>query len=759
MISNNISKINKVIQIFIFFVYLISILGIIISTTTSYIESKIYFYLFYLFFLLLSYGSYKSLRYFPLNKKDSGYLWISTFVTILIYSTGHFLPLLINIEDSSISWRYKAFRSKKGKSVFDTENGYIEKFDPPENTRRDIQIIGIKTETIEKLDGKWPIDWREYAKVINKFKNTNNLLFLDIFFLDEKGEESNILAKSLEDSKNIIVDYSIETSSVARFSIEDYDAKVQILNKFKLTNVIDPNNSGIVWLESPSPPILGVSKNVAGLGFANINKIENLVNRRMPLVAKIYSKNSYNYYPSVDLVILCKYFNIDLVKDTEVFIGKYIKLKNIPKVTILDKAGIETDIMKIPNPQREIVIPIDLSGQMEINFSGSIYCFKDEDLYDVANDWTNESVAIYEKNIFLLAMYYATGVGTAKDTHMSPYGEMSGIEHHAHTLNTVLNQNFVKNPTELEKLFILFFMGFLVTYSLYKYSTNISYLLFFLILISYFTLSIFLFLKYTFLLQIPTVILNVFTIMVSLTGYKIMTEEENVKYIRSTFSKFVSKEIVDELLKNPEKAELGGAKREVTVFFSDIVGFTTLSEQMSPEELVSQLNEYLSVMTDSIIEYKGTIDKYMGDAIMAFWGAPLYLEEHPYYCCVAALAQIKKLDELQSNWDKRGLPKLEIRIGINTGLAILGNMGSTHRMNYTCMGDSVNLGSRLEQINKNYSTKIIISEFTYQRVKDRIYARELDIVKVKGKNMQVKIYELLGLVDDSDFSKYIQIVK
>ena len=356
-------------------------------------------------------------------------------------------------------------------------------------------------------------------------------------------------------------------------------------------------------------------------------------------------------------------------------------------------------------------------------------------------------------------MYYATGMGTAKDTHLSPYGEMSGIEHHAHTLNTVLNQNFVKNPTELEKLLILLFMGFLVTFSLYKYSTNLSFLLFFIIMISYFVLSIFLFLKYTYILQIPSVILNIFTILVSLNGYKIMTEEENVKYIRSTFSKFVSKEIVDELLKNPEKAELGGAKREVTVFFSDIVGFTTLSEGMSPEELVSQLNEYLSVMTDSIIEYKGTIDKYMGDAIMAFWGAPLYLEEHPYYCCVAALAQIKKLEVLRNNWDSRGLPKLEIRIGINTGLAILGNMGSNHRMNYTCMGDSVNLGSRLEQINKNYSTKIIISEFTYQRVKDRIYARELDIVKVKGKNMQVKIYELLGLVDDSDFSKYIQIVK
>ncbi len=759
MKSENLSNVNKIVSLFIFFIYIFSIIGIILCTTTDFFETELYFYLYYILFIIFSYGSYKSLSNFNINKKISGYIWIGTFVSILIFSTGNFLPLLINFEESSISWRYKVFRNKKGKSIFVTEQGYIEKFDPPENTRRDIQIIGIKTETLEKLDGNWPINWQEYAKVINKFKNSNNILFLDIFFLDEKEGETEILEASLEGSKNVIVDYSIETSSASRFSIENYEAKVQVLNRFKLQNVIDPNNSGIVWLESPSPPILQVSENVAGIGFANIKKMDNLVNRKMPMVAKIYKNNSYVYYPSVDLVILCKYFNINVVRDTEVIMGKYIKLKNIPLIKIIDKTGNEVDIIKNPSPNREIDIPIDLAGQMEINFSGSLYCFRDEDLYDVANEWTEESVALYERNIFLLAMYYATGVSTAKDVHLSPYGEMSGIEHHAHTLNTVLNQNFVKNPGKLEKMLLLIFMGLLVTFILYKFSTNISFMLFFIILSFYMILSIFVFIKYTYLLQIPSVLLNITIIFVSLNGYKILNEEENVKYIRSTFSKFVSKEIVDELLKNPEKAELGGGKREVSVLFSDIVGFTTLSEEMSPEDLVGQLNEYLSIMTDSIIEYKGTIDKYMGDAIMAFWGAPLYLEEHPYYCCVAALAQLKKLKELQENWKKRDLPIFDIRIGVNTGLAIVGNMGSTHRMNYTCMGDVVNLGSRLEQINKSYGTKIIISEFTYERVKDRVFVRELDIVKVKGKNMQVKIYELLGLVEESDFTKYIQIVK
>jgi adenylate cyclase len=178
-----------------------------------------------------------------------------------------------------------------------------------------------------------------------------------------------------------------------------------------------------------------------------------------------------------------------------------------------------------------------------------------------------------------------------------------------------------------------------------------------------------------------------------------------------------------------------------------------MSEALTPEELVKLLNEYLSVMTDTIIEFKGTIDKYMGDAIMAFWGAPVELEDHAYYACVASLIQLDQLRELQSSWKSRNLPSIDIGIGLNTGPAVVGNMGSSHRMDYTCMGDTINLGARLEGSNKMYATRIIMSEYTYERVKERVYSRELDLVKVKGKTLPVRIYELIGLVNDSDVEK------
>lgn len=210
---------------------------------------------------------------------------------------------------------------------------------------------------------------------------------------------------------------------------------------------------------------------------------------------------------------------------------------------------------------------------------------------------------------------------------------------------------------------------------------------------------------------------------------------------------------MDELLKHPDNLALGGSKREITIFFSDVRGFTTISEQLGPEDLVKLLNEYLSAMTDIIIEYKGTIDKYMGDAIMAFWGAPVPLEDHAYYACVAALAQLDHLKVLQQKWAERNVPVIDIGCGLNSGPAVVGNMGSSHRMEYTCMGDTINLGSRLEGSNKMYTTNIIISEYTYEKVKDRVVTRELDLVRVKGKTQPVRIYELLGITNPEDMEK------
>ena len=231
--------------------------------------------------------------------------------------------------------------------------------------------------------------------------------------------------------------------------------------------------------------------------------------------------------------------------------------------------------------------------------------------------------------------------------------------------------------------------------------------------------------------------------------YQYLAERQQKALIKNVFSKYISSAVVNELVANPEKAKLGGDRRELTVFFSDIAGFTTISEQFhtKPEGLVELLNEYLDEMTGIVLKHEGTLDKYEGDAIMAFWGAPIAQKDHALRTCLASLEMQKRLAVLRPNWKKQGKPALEVRIGLNTGVMIVGNMGGRDRFDYTVIGDSVNLASRLEGANKQYGSSIMISDFTYQHVKEHVAVRELDLIQVKGKTEPVKVWELLGTAD------------
>lgn len=220
-------------------------------------------------------------------------------------------------------------------------------------------------------------------------------------------------------------------------------------------------------------------------------------------------------------------------------------------------------------------------------------------------------------------------------------------------------------------------------------------------------------------------------------------EGREKRRIHGIFGKFVSPTVVQDLVKNPDRVRLGGERKEVTVFFSDLAGFTTMSEQMAPERLVVVLNEYLSAMSDLVIQEGGTLDKYIGDAIMAFWGAPLERPDHAVRACLAALANAGELEELRRRFRERGYPEIHVRIGLNTGPAVIGLVGSDHTMNYTAIGDTVNLASRLEGANKTFGTTIMISESTREAAKEAIESRELELIRVKGKQQPVRVYELL----------------
>jgi adenylate cyclase len=225
-------------------------------------------------------------------------------------------------------------------------------------------------------------------------------------------------------------------------------------------------------------------------------------------------------------------------------------------------------------------------------------------------------------------------------------------------------------------------------------------------------------------------------------AWKYFVEGREKRQVKKLFSRYVSKDVYDQLVANPSLAALGGARRHMTVLFSDIRGFTTMSEKGTPEDVVSQLNQLFTRMVAVVFEHRGTVDKFVGDMIMALYGAPLDDEEHAEHAVQTALAMIRTLNQLNEEWARDGKPQLDIGIGINTGDMIAGNVGSDTIMSYTVIGDAVNLGARLESLNKEYGTRIIISEATRERLKGRYDIHPLGDVIVKGKSKPVAIFEV-----------------
>jgi adenylate cyclase len=231
-------------------------------------------------------------------------------------------------------------------------------------------------------------------------------------------------------------------------------------------------------------------------------------------------------------------------------------------------------------------------------------------------------------------------------------------------------------------------------------------------------------------------------------AFSYATEGRQKLYIRRMFGQYMSETVINHLLEHPEKLQLGGERRRVTLFFSDLAGFTTISERLSPETVVSLLNDYLSRMTQIILNEAGTVDKFEGDAIMAFWGAPLDQPDQASRACRAALRQQAALKELNRQFAGLNLPPLSMRIGLHTGDAIVGNLGSEKRFDYTVIGDTVNLASRLEGVNKFYGSHIMASEVTVAECAGAVEFRELDLVAVKGKEQAVRVFEVLGLTGE-----------
>ena len=393
----------------------------------------------------------------------------------------------------------------------------------------------------------------------------------------------------------------------------------------------------------------------------------------------------------------------------------------------------------------DIEVPTKESGQLLINYLGPPRTFPHYSIAEILSGKIPPET--FRDKIVLVG---ATAVGIY-DLRVTPFSStFPGVEIHATVIDNILHQNFLIHSSLIRFFDIcaIIIFGLIIGLLIPRLRPVTGMIVAFLMIAAFIILNFFAFFKFNTWLNLVYPVLTMATIYLGITIYHYFKEEREKKKIRGAFQYYLTASVINEMLKDPDKLKLGGDKKDLTVLFSDIRGFTTISEKLTPEELVRLLNEYLTTMTNQVFRYEGLLDKYMGDAIMAVFGAPLDQPDHARRACLTALAMMKELHKLQEKWRAEGRPAFDIGVGVNSGDMVVGNMGSEMRFDYTVMGDMVNLGSRLEGINKEYGTNIIISEFTYEKVKDALCCRELDGVRVKGKIKPVKIYELMGEKQD-----------
>ena len=376
-----------------------------------------------------------------------------------------------------------------------------------------------------------------------------------------------------------------------------------------------------------------------------------------------------------------------------------------------------------------------------VNFCRPQEAFTTYSFYQVHDDLLGELENKVKGKIVLIGPT-AVDLQDLRNTPIHPL--LAGIEYHANTIHTVLTKSYIwQYPAWMEVVFSLG-MGLLASALMMQFSALIGSLLVVAGVLIFSTVITLLFMFNNLWLPMMTPVLCGMGSFTGLLIFRYATEGREKKKIRQMFSRYVSQQVVEEILKNPDQISLVGRNLKVTVLFSDIRSFTTISESLTPEQVVEQLNEYFTEMVDVVMLYGGTLDKFIGDAVMAVFGSPLPRPDDAYRAVQAAFEMQKRLEGLRQKWATEGKPAFHIGIGLNTGDAIVGNLGSAQKMEYTVIGDTVNVASRLESLTKEHKAKILIGEGVFAQVGDKFETRLIGEVTVKGKTKGIDVYEVLG---------------
>lgn len=532
------------------------------------------------------------------------------------------------------------------------------------------------------------------------------------------------LARSIEKAKNVTLGYffHITAKEVGHLSEQEIAAGEEGIANSRFQMIRGPRERDEsrlirVFAAQPSlPQLTDVSENS---GYFNAFPDSDGTIRWAPLVIRFRD----HYYTSLAMSLLIQYLDWPMV--------------------VLNMAEYGVDSVNLD----KLGIPTDESGRLLVSFLGPAGTFPHYPVSDVIN---RRLAADKIKGKIVLVGATATGI---YDMRVTPFSTVyPGVEIHATVIDNILRRNFLIHSgwTKFLDVCTLILVGLIMGLAVPRLKAVAGIALSVALIGAFVAANTALFVRYNVWLNLIYPVLTMIAIYLGITVYRYVTEEREKKKIRGAFQYYLTPSVINEILKDPSKLKLGGDKKPLTALFSDIKGFTSISEGLSPEELVHLLNEYLTAMTKIVFKYDGLLDKYIGDAIMAVFGAPLEQPDHALRACRTAIEMMAELERLREKWAAEGRPDVSIRIGINSGDMVVGNMGSDMRFDYTVMGDSVNLASRLEGTNKEYGTNVMIGEFTYELVKDELFCRELDAVRVVGKRLPVKIYELLGEQTDAD---------
>ncbi len=578
----------------------------------------------------------------------------------------------------------------------------------------DVVIVAVDEKSVNAL-GRWPWPRKKTALLVGALKPAR-VAALDMVFSEEEDPASDkVLSDAIKDSGNVVLGYFFRNDStenpkpdsIARLN----SSKISFLNFLSENAAPDFTGPEFGSVEANTPLI---GRSAAGFGAFNA----------LPETDGIYRKAHLSFkwgpdiYPSLPLEAVRRHLKGDIV---------------------LNMAQYGMDSLEVAGRK----VPLDEQGAFSLNFYGRAGSFRTLSAVDVINGNVPPE-ALRDRLVFVGVTEKAV-----YDIRPTPMDSLfPGVEIHATVAGNILQGRYLIRDARvvLFDLVMVALMPLMLSAVISRLKSTFASLGVFAGLFTALIAGEFLlFSRYSVNVGVVFPALSLIAAYLSEEAYRNLVIEKRSRYLRKAFSTYVSSQLVSEILKDPGRLKLGGEKRVITVLFSDIRGFTTLSERLKPEDLVALLNEYLSPMTSIVFNEEGMLDKYIGDAIMAVFNAPLSIPDHPARACKAALKMIEKLDELNRKWLSSNQPTLDIGIGINTGEAVVGNMGAELRFDYTAIGDTVNLASRLESMNKLYGTAILVSEDTYRLVKDSFSFRELDLVKVKGKERPIVMYELTGL--------------